>query len=298
MTLTQMEYFQAVCKYENFTKAAESLHISQPAMSSAMNGLEKECGVPLFLRDKNSLKITDEGHILLEEINLVLRQNDHLRHVVNDLSLMRKYVRVGMSTLSGNQVYPKICQEFRSNFPDIQIISVEESTARQFEMLDAGLLDVIITIKRFEDPEEQKAFDAVYGHWPMRESCQYFCVSKDNALAQKSYITMEEISEEPLVMLADHFSQTRRIKENFKKRGLEYHVMHYTNQMYTIERFIEQNIAAGFLPQEVAEENPNIAGIPYDGTEFRQIEIFWRKDQFLFTATKNLIQTVKHIYPK
>ena len=67
MTIVQMQYFQAVCRYENFTRAAEELHISQPAMSAAMKDLEKECGVPLFVRDKNSLRVTDEGKILLEE---------------------------------------------------------------------------------------------------------------------------------------------------------------------------------------------------------------------------------------
>ena len=298
MTLIQLQYFQAVCKFENFTRAAEALHISQPAMSAAMKDMERECGVSLFKRDKNSLKITDEGQILLEEANLVLGQYGHLEHVVKDLSLSRNYIRVGLSTLSGNQVYPRILQVYRKKYPDVQISSVEESTTRQFEMLDQGTLDLIITIKHYEDPGEQREFDKVYGHWPMVRSCQYLCVGKDGPLANESFVTLEQIAGEPMVMLKDNFSQSRGIRKQFRDRGLECNVIHYTNQMYTVERFVEQNIAVGFLPRDVAEGNPKIVGIPYEGTREKVIELFWRKDRFLFSATKNFIRTAKEVFPE
>lgn len=298
MTLTQLQYFQAVCRYENFTKAAEALHISQPAMSAAMKDLERECGVPLFIRNKNSLKVTEEGQVLLDEANLVLGQYGCLDHVVRNLSLSRKYVRVGLSTLSGNQVYPEMLREFKSRYPDIQVMSTEESTKRQFEMLEAGLLDATITIKRMEDEKAQAQFDAEFCHWPMIPTRQVFCVGLDNPLAKESFITMQQISGEPLVLLKDNFSQTGRIKRAFKQRGLEYQVMHYTNQMYTVERFVEKNIAAGFLPESVAKANPQIAGIPYEGTDEAYIEIFWKRDRFLFDAPKKFIETAKELYPK
>lgn len=156
MTLIQLQYFQSVCKYENFTRAAEEWHISQPAMSAAIKDLEKECGVALFRRDKNALSITDEGKVLLDEAGLILAQYDHLHRVVEKLSLARNYVRIGLSTLSGNLVYPEILQAFHRKYPNIQVISVEESTNRQFEMLEGGFLDAVITIRSFTDEEQQK----------------------------------------------------------------------------------------------------------------------------------------------
>ena len=183
MTLIQLQYFQAVCKFENFTRAAEALHISQPAMSAAMKDMERE-------------------------------------------------------------------------------------------------------------------FDKVYGHWPMVRSCQYLCVGKDSPLANESFVTLEQIAGEPMVMLKDNFSQSRGIRKQFRDRGLECNVIHYTNQMYTVERFVEQNIAVGFLPRDVAEGNPKIVGIPYEGTREKVIELFWRKVRFLFSATKNFIRTAKEEFPE
>ena len=299
MTIVQMTYFQAVCRYLSFARAAEVLHISQPAMSKAMKNLEEEVGVPLFVRDKNALAITDEGHTLLSECELVLKQYSHMENIITDLGLSRKFVRIGMSTLSGNQVFPRILREYAKRYPDITIYPVEESTPTQFEMLDAGNLDLIVTVKNPKEyqggPEE---FEKIYGHISTIYSQQCYCVCKDHPLAGHSYVTLEEISHYPLVMLTDRFSQPRRLRKLFEDAGLTMNVLHYTSQMYTLEHFIVQGAAAGFLPEDEAKNNPNIVCIPYPGANRHPIEIFWRKDRFLFESARNFLQLVRELYPQ
>ena len=68
MTLTQMKYYEAACRFLNFTKAAEYLHVTQPAVSAAMKELEHECGVVLLKKQGNTLCLTDEGQLLFREI--------------------------------------------------------------------------------------------------------------------------------------------------------------------------------------------------------------------------------------
>lgn len=298
MTIIQMQYFQEVCRWKAFAKAAEELHVSQPAISAAIRNLEQECGVLLFQRDKNALRITDEGNILLEEVTLVLNQYHHLQNIVENLALSRKYIRIGLSTLSGMQIYPTLLLEYKKLYPDIQVISQEESTSRQFEMLDEGLLDVIITIKGYKNPVEQKEFDKIYAHWPMIDNTQVFCVSTLNPLAEAPFVTLEQMAGEPLILLYDNFHQTREIKALWDAAGLKYNVVHYTGQAYTIERFVEKNVAAGFLPKAVAAGNSRIAGIPYDEAETRKIEIFWRKDRYMFFATEAFINLARKLYPR
>ena len=65
MTLTQMRYFYEVCKWRSITKAAASLHISQPTVSIAMADLEKESGLNLFRREGKKLSLTEDGSLLL-----------------------------------------------------------------------------------------------------------------------------------------------------------------------------------------------------------------------------------------
>ena len=299
MTLIQMQYFQAVCKTMSFVGAAEELHISQPAMSAAIRNLEQECGCLLFRRDKNALNLTYEGSILLGEVELILRQYQHLNHVVNDLSLTRKYVRVGLSTLSGNTIYPDILKEFKQRYPDIEVISQEESTGKQFELLGDGSLDVIITVNTPAYPQDEDYYHRTYGHWVVGQHRNVFCVSVNNPLAKEQFITIEKMAEVPLVLLKDNFLQTQKVKGLFAKAGIAYQVIHYTSHPYTIERFVERNVAAGFLPEPVAERNPQIQGIICEGFEdTMDIEIFWKKNRYMFGATKAFIDTAKEMYPK
>ena len=71
MTLQQIQYFITVCKYKNFTKAAEELNISQPGISFAMKDLENECGVALFHRQKNNISITSLAILMNVDRNTV-----------------------------------------------------------------------------------------------------------------------------------------------------------------------------------------------------------------------------------
>lgn len=78
MTLTQMRYFYEVCQWQNITKAAEHLHVSQPTISVAMQTLEAETGLNLFHREGRKLVVTPEGSKLLGKINHILTQMDQL----------------------------------------------------------------------------------------------------------------------------------------------------------------------------------------------------------------------------
>ena len=79
MKLKQLEYFQTICKYNNITRAAEELHISQPSLSGVIRELEEEFQVPLFHRLSKGLIPTEQGTVLLEEAALVLGQAQHLK---------------------------------------------------------------------------------------------------------------------------------------------------------------------------------------------------------------------------
>lgn len=302
MTITQMQYFQAVCEFENFTRAAEAQHISQPAMSAAMKELEAECGVPLFKKTKNSLAITDAGWALLEEIQANLRQYDHLMHAIKDLSLSRNYVRVGVATLNGNLVYPQILSAFSKRYPEIQVISSEEPTDKQFELLDQGKLDLAINGKGFLDPSRDQTgreeFEAAYHSWPLIANEMVFCVHPDHPLASEPSVTLEQISREPLVLMKNHFGITRSFLRRMEEKGLPIRVLHYTDQMYSVERFVEQGAACGILPGQVARQNPHIVGLPCDGLARGPVSLHWRKDQMLYSATKAFISLVKEMFPR
>ena len=66
MKLSQLEYFQTICKHCNLTRAAEELHVSQPSLTHVIHDLEQEFGLTLFLRQNKGLVLTEEGRQFLD----------------------------------------------------------------------------------------------------------------------------------------------------------------------------------------------------------------------------------------
>lgn len=294
MTIIQMQYFKAVCDTGSFTKAAELMHISQPAISSAIKQLESECDTVLFERKNNALTLTEAGAILLDEIAKFLTHYRRLNHVTRDLQLARNFVRIGLSTLSGTQVYPEILNHYKSRHPDIRVYSVEESTHRQFELLDNGELDFIITIRHYVNEATRKAFNEVYEHIPLKESRLVFCVSKEYPLPDSEEISLSRIAEVPLVMLSDNFNQARRLKKLFEENALVPNILHQTSQMYTVERFVEQGGCGGFLPEVVVAQNARLKGYVYESSR-GLIELFWRKKAYQFYAEREFLYSALQV---
>ena len=113
MTLTQMRYFYEVCQWQNITKAAEHLHVSQPTISVAMQTLEAETGLNLFHREGRKLVVTPEGSKLLVKVNHILSQMDQLELEIQDMAHNRNHIRMALPLQIGTRFLPRILGEFR-----------------------------------------------------------------------------------------------------------------------------------------------------------------------------------------
>lgn len=298
MTLTQMRYYSIVCQTMNITRAAQQLHISQPTLSSAIRAIEAECGVELFHHKANSLAITDEGLVLLDEITPILQNSKHLDELISQRMLDRNYIRLSFSTIAGGDVCPLLCRQYREAHPEVQIISTEASTSKHYEDLESGKVDLILTSRHRDISDE--IWQEHYGHVRIpNHSRLMFCVSPQNALSAREFITWEDIVKEPLILLDEPFSVGKRIERELQSCGfpLRYAIQH-TSQLFTVERFIEANAACGFLPQSAALNNPNIIAIetPYHHNDY--VYLTWLKKKVQFSAVKNFIKMVRKLYPQ
>ena len=109
MTLTQMRYFYEVCQWQNITKAAEHLHVSQPTISVAMQTLEAETGLNLFHREGRKLVVTPEGSKLLVKVNHILSQMDQLELEMKQLQM--NYHARFLTVISAGKLFDVITAE-------------------------------------------------------------------------------------------------------------------------------------------------------------------------------------------
>ena len=294
MTLTQMQYFRAVCTYESYTKAAAALFVTQPAVSKAIRELEAECGTPLLIRKGNSLTVTQAGRLLLEEVNAVLSHVDSLNQMIASDALKRNFVRVGLSTFSSCEAFPGLCAEFHRRYPELRIFSREDSTEVLFQLLDADQTDVIFTAPSPRNREENP--ELLF--WALNDFGLSYYVSRGHRWARRGSVSLEEIAAEPLIMLSDRYSSARRLEALFTRRGLAPNVLMRTSQMFTVERFVESGAAGGYLPSALGERNKNIVRLPCpdDPPPIRTCMI-WKKKAAEHPAVADLIRLAKEMYP-
>src|SRR4051794_20371132 len=130
MELRQLEYFVAVAEEANFTRAAERIHVAQPAVSAQIQRLERELGLPLLDRSRRSVRLTAAGEAALPHARAALAAVGDMHLAVDELTaLVRGTVTIGTVT-SHNVDMPGLLADFHADHPNVEItLSTDGSDA-------------------------------------------------------------------------------------------------------------------------------------------------------------------------
>ena len=146
MTLTQMKYFAAVCREKSVTRAAEKLHISQPSVTVAMQELEAETGLNLFVRQGKRIDVTPEGEFLLAKVSAILHSVEQLNNDIGELVHTKNHIRLALPLQVGSILIPLIFEEFIPRNPEIRLEIVELGGMDSLRMVEREELYLAITI--------------------------------------------------------------------------------------------------------------------------------------------------------
>ena len=118
MELRLLRYFLTVAKEQNFTKAAEQLHITQPTLSRQMAAFEEDLGITLFIRNGKKISLTDEGILLkrraLEILNLEERTLEELK---GKEEVVEGTITIGCGEFAAVETLAKICKTYKEKYP-------------------------------------------------------------------------------------------------------------------------------------------------------------------------------------
>ena len=191
MELQTLQYFLAVTKEENITRAAESLHISQPYLSKQLKELEQELGKQLLIRGKRKITLTEDGIILrkrAEEILSLVKKTEY------DLSSDTTQIS-GEITIGGNPTITILnaAAHIRSQYPDVHFQFYSSDAIDVSERLEHGSIDFAIFLEPIDISE--------YNYISLPESSRWgVLMSSDCKLAENSYIGKEDLLKLPLIL--------------------------------------------------------------------------------------------------
>lgn len=288
MTLTQLKYFQTICKYNNITRASAELHISQPSLSSAVKELEQEFGVALFNRRSRGLELTPEGQYFLDEADKLLAHAEQLSDHMKQLGSTARTLTLGLPAMSGSLVFPDLLRALYARSPGIHVQVMESgSLANRQKVLDGTLDAAIIT--------RSNPLPSAYGHIALRQVGIRLYISASHPLASKEFLTIADLDSLPLALLPEDTFLNDCIHQYYHNHGLILNTIVHTNQLATIQQLIANNTAVSFLLDHVLEETGEIVLRSVPDMPSTEIDLIWRSDRCITPQLRALIDAAKTI---
>lgn len=185
MELRVLQYFLAVVREENISRAAEVLHVTQPTLSRQMSQLEEELGVQLFIRGRH-LALTDAGVMLRRRAEEVTALMDKIESEFEEQSEVGGVISIGSGGLLALQSLTPVMESFRQKYPKVQYQLYTNSAEYVKERLDQGLLDFGFLL----EPIDVTKFDYIR----MLEKERWgLLMQVDHPLAKKEHISREDL---------------------------------------------------------------------------------------------------------
>ena len=159
MNLRELEYILKVAELRNVTRAAEELHISQPALSRYIRDVESDLGARIFDRSTTPISLTYAGECYTQSAKRILLEHENLRREIRDITHhMTGRLRIGTSRDRASFMIPKILPSFCAKYPGIHTEIFTDSGQRLREALREGRIDLLILPDTW--PDEPHSFDS------------------------------------------------------------------------------------------------------------------------------------------
>lgn len=282
MTLRHYQIFVAVCDNKNMTAAANSMFMSQSAVSQAVSELEEYYHVRLFERLSRKLYLTQAGEKLLSYARHIIGLNAAAE---NEMRSLRESgsIRIGASVTVGSCILPELASDFQKKAPGIQLEVTEDNTAKIEELiindkLDLGLVEGEITSR-----------DIISR--PMAEDTLVLICANKHPFASRSCIEPWELEKENFI-LREVGSGTRKTFEDvMAENSLKWCATWTCNNADTIKMAVAQGLGISVISKravsrETAEGTLTIVKV--NGLYFtRQFKLIYHKNKYLTEAIKN-----------
>ena len=188
MNLTYLEHFQTIARCENMARAAEILHVSQPALSYSLSRLEEELGVKLFDREKKRIKLNEAGKRALEYTDAVFADIDNMKDFFRTWNSDKVILRIASSSESGSR---NLIPRFMLDEPEVQVQTITTLPERIEEMILDSKCDVAISTMKISHDTIRCVFyrdDNLYAALPAghrlkkRKDCAFSAFKQDTVV--------------------------------------------------------------------------------------------------------------------
>lgn len=258
-----------ISQERSFSKAADSLYISQPSLSAMVKRLEAKIGEPLFDRSQSPIELTECGReyvraardITVAEENFLTYLEEYRQHQTGSLS-------IGGSNLNISYVLPPLLHHFQKAYPNIHVHITEGNITATMEQLDKGTIDFLVdscTVDTNRITEyiyqEECLILAVPKEFSCNRELEAYQLTREDILAGKQYlpqtpvVPMKRLEHLPFISLTQETDTYQRSVDIFRLQGFNPHVALSFSQQATAYNIICAGLGMGLISDVVVKNS-------------------------------------------
>lgn len=292
MEIDQLNYFLKVAECQSFTRAAEELGISQPALSRSIQRLEEELGQPVFERKVRSLAMTDAGKLLKIRAKQVLDILADTKAEITDDG-QSGVVRIGAIPTIAPYFLPDLLRAFSSSHPRAMVQVNEATTDQLIKNCSHGEIDLAILAL----PLATKHLDIE----TLFEEELYLVVPPDHELASKQEICLADTESFPFVLLNEAHCLSENVLSFCRNRSYQPVVVERTSQLATIQELVAVGHGISMVPEMAVRCDASERRVyrSIDGkSATRTIAVLWNPYRFQSRLCKAFMNTLREVSAK
>jgi LysR family transcriptional regulator, hydrogen peroxide-inducible genes activator len=244
--LEQLRQFLKVAEMQNFTRAAEQVGLTQPALSRSIARFEQELGQPMFERQTRKVVLTDAGQLLLDRARKILTLADDAKAEICDDGETGR-VRVGAIPTVAPYFLPECLQTFQQQYPRSQVIVQEDTTDHLLKKVIDGEVDIAIAAL----PIALKHLDIE----PLFEEELLLVLSRHDPLARKKSIRAEDIEDRPFVLLGEAHCLSDSVVSFCRQKSFHPVSVERTSQLAMVQELVSLGHGVSLVPAMARERD-------------------------------------------
>ncbi|MBZ5563977.1 MAG: LysR family transcriptional regulator [Acidobacteriia bacterium] len=289
MDYDQLASFLEVAKLQSFSRAAEKLFRTQPAISAQVRLLEQECGEKLFDRSGKKVLLTPAGEILCRYAEKLLgMQKEALQAIAELNQTPRGKLYIGANEATCLYVLPRTFARFKHLYPLVQISIYRNFSHKILQKVQEGAVDLgIVTL-----PQTMNNMEVI----PVFRDEVQVVVPKNHPLAKNRSVTVEQMSQHPLIL--PKTGHTRVVIDRLLREFRDHlQISMELASVETIKKFVGAGLGISLISRTYAQ--PEVTAgllklIPLDGQKiYRELGLVYRRDRYLSLPAKVFIDVVR-----
>ena len=287
MDTQQLQAFVTVARLGSFSKAADNLFLTQPAISKRIDKLEQLLNVRLFDRIGRQVSLTDAGRLLLPKAQQILITLDDTSREINNLSgAVSGSLRIATSHHISLHRMPPYLRQFQQLFPQVELdIQFAES-----EVIYQGLIEGfwelgIITLSPTPHPQLQQQ--------RVWQDNMCFVAAPDHHLSQLEELTLKQLSDYPALLSTPGTFTRELLNQRFDEASIPLQVGSSTNNLDTLRMLVSTGMGWSLLPSTLL--NPSLKQLNIDTpTITRDLGCVWHQQRSLSNAAQQFMNLLEN----